>query len=500
MTRQRGGGTGAGVTAIERLERRFALLSATNRAVLKANNVGEMFQMVCEAATGPGKLLGASVALHVPGAPLFERVACAGQLGSIYAAAPSSADPDRPEGRAVGGEVFRTGVSCFVADIRTDPRVTRGREQLIAAGVTAGALLPLKKGGRTIGICSFFFGEDSGPLDEDRIELTSQIAENISFGAELFDRQEQRQTLARLFEALSDTNEAMVRACTREEMLERVCRAAVKGGDFIATMIGLPQEGSDFLRIVAAAGPSAASAADIQLAVRADLPEGQGLTGQAFRSGRACFSNDYARDFPEGPLNAKAHKEGSRSGAALPLMVGGRAIGVLVFMSRVAGAYTPELIALLERLAENVAFALANFDRAAERLVAERQRERLRRMYTALSVTNEAIMRAASRDELFALVCDAAVDGGDFASVAIALVEPGSHFLRNVATAGPVAKPGSVRASITEARPEGRGMSGIAYRTRRPCISNDYVADARSAAFHDRRERAAFARSPLCRC
>ena len=92
----------------------------------------------------------------------------------------------------------------------------------------------------------------------------------------------------------------MVRACTREEMLERVCRAAVKGGDFIATMIGLPQEGSEFLRIVAAAGPSAASAADIQLAVRADLPEGQGLTGQAFRSGRACFSNDYARDFPKG--------------------------------------------------------------------------------------------------------------------------------------------------------------------------------------------------------
>ena len=39
---------------------------------------------------------------------------------------------DRPEGRAVGGEVFRTGVYLFVADIRTDPRVTRGREQLIA--------------------------------------------------------------------------------------------------------------------------------------------------------------------------------------------------------------------------------------------------------------------------------------------------------------------------------------------------------------------------------
>ena len=68
-----------------------------------------------------------------------------------------------------------------------------------------------------------------------------------------------------------------------------------------------------------------------------------------------------------------------------------------------------ELVELLQRLADNVSFALENFDRADERRLADQQRERLTRMYTALSATNEAIMRARTREELFERVCEAAV-------------------------------------------------------------------------------------------
>ena len=63
--------------------------------------------------------------------------------------------------------------------------------------------------------------------------------------------------------------------------------------------------------------------------------------------------------------------------------------------------------------------------------------ERLTRMFSALSETNEAIMRARTRAELFHLVCKAAVHGGQFASTIIALSEPGNDFLRVVAAAGP---------------------------------------------------------------
>jgi GAF domain-containing protein len=156
------------------------------------------------------------------------------------------------------------------------------------------------------------------------------------------------------------------------------------------------------------------------------------------------------------------------------LQNGSKAVGVLLFLSPDEGAFTPDLVELLARLAENVSFALDNFDRAEEKARTEEQKERLALMFAALSATNEAIMRAKSRAELFELVCAAAASGGKFTSTSIGLANPDSDFLDVVAVAGPTAETTrNVRLSIDEARPEGRGVSGTAFRSRQACISND---------------------------
>ena len=222
-------------------------------------------------------LRSASVAFRIPIRPGSARVACSGKLAHVYGKMSTSADPDLPEGRAPPRGFFATGKPCFVADIRNDPRMGPLRSLLLAEGVTAGAVLPLVKGGRVVGVCSFFFGADSGPLDDERIQLTSRIAENIAFGMELFERQEQKDNVTHMFVALSATNEAIMRAQTRAELFELVCEAAVKGGNFTATLIGLAQSGSDFFRIAASAGPTAATSKNARLAISADQPEGRGL-------------------------------------------------------------------------------------------------------------------------------------------------------------------------------------------------------------------------------
>src|ERR1043165_8427903 len=82
------------------------------------------------------------------------------------------------------------------------------------------------------------------------------------------------------------------------------------------------------------------------------------------------------------------------------------------------------------------------------------------------------------------MVCEAAANGGRFTSATIALATPGSDLLRIVAASGPAADTTRhVRLSVDEERPEGRGLSGTAFRTRRPCITKDYVAAQRVAAF-----------------
>ena len=319
----------------------------------------------------------------------------------------------------------------------------------------------------------------------------ARIGENVSFALENFERagekaraDAQKERLTRMLAALSATNEAIVRATSRTELFELVCEAAANGGRFNSTSILLARSDSDYTDMVAVAGPTAHNMRRVKVSINADHPEGRGLCGNAFRLQRACIANDMRADPRGSAFHQFIHSDGAMAGAAFPLMVAGRAVGVMFFISSEKETFTPEFAELLQRLADNVSFAIATFDRADEKARTESQKERLTRMFAALSATNEAIMRAKSRNELFDMVCEAAATGGRFTSATVALADSGSDLLRIVAAAGPAAEATRhVRLSMDEARPEGRGLSGTAFRTRRPCITNDYMTDQRVAAF-----------------
>jgi GAF domain-containing protein len=100
-------------------------------------------------------------------------------------------------------------------------------------------------------------------------------------------------------------------------------------------------------------------------------------------------------------------------------------------------------------------------------------------VYAALGATNEAILRTTAQDELFQRVCDAAVQVG--MRVAVTLLPQQDGWLDCVAAAGLEA--GSplpnLRISVKSDSDRGHGLSGTAFRTAKPCISNDYQNDPR---------------------
>src|SRR6202030_3102301 len=97
-------------------------------------------------------------------------------------------------------------------------------------------------------------------------------------------------TEARMFAALSATNEAILRTGSQEELYQRVCDAAVYGGKFKKTGAFLAQPGNS-LRVVAATSEDGMVPSPT-LSVDANSKYGQGLAGIAFRTGRSCASND----------------------------------------------------------------------------------------------------------------------------------------------------------------------------------------------------------------
>jgi diguanylate cyclase (GGDEF)-like protein len=227
------------------------------------------------------------------------------------------------------------------------------------------------KNGQSVGILYFFFARTPGQVDVEITQLMSDIGENVSFGLEMFEREQQKERISCMLAALSATNEAIMRARSRDELFQLVCEAVVEGAKFTSTTIALAQPDSEFLKVVATTGPTADYIRTLRFSTSAQRPEGRGLSGTAFRTGQPSVSNDFQADLRTSHWHGSA--TGTKSGAGLPLMVGGKPVGVFLFLSSERDTFTPDLVELLRRLAENVSFALQNFDRADEKIRADQQ-------------------------------------------------------------------------------------------------------------------------------
>ena len=362
----------------------FAAMSAANEAILRAGSTFEMFQGVCDAVARHASMLGVVVFLPDSHSSWLNAAASAGEMAHIFAKADPSSDPTIPQGQGLVGSAFRTGKPCISDKVLEDPRGEPWRALNESSGLRRAAAFPLLRDGRPVGVIAFGFGEESGPLDTERIAFLGSLANIVSFGMEITERETRRRAdelardrVSRMLAALGATNEAVMRATTRAQLFEMVCEAAVLGGNFASTTILLTIPGSEFLTVEATAGPDAGRAKGVRLSVDASRPDGRGLSGFAFRSKQPCVSNDYLADPKFDHLHHRAREGRVQSGAALPLLKQGEAIGVLLFLSRELGAFTPELVTLLQRMADNISFALENFDRALEKKQAEDRMEYL---------------------------------------------------------------------------------------------------------------------------
>jgi diguanylate cyclase (GGDEF)-like protein len=355
----------------------LAALGAGNDAILRLTSRDELHQRVCDAIVDGRALVAASI-FEAEADGRLGYVAGAGTRIEMFGRPEVLADPAATDARDIMTLAFRSGRSCVVNDLQDDERVRVWREMEMLAGIGAAAAVPIARSGSIVGIFLIFFA-DARPLDDEVVLQMEHLAENVSFASDKLERENEKDRLTRMVSALSATNEAILRAETREKLFELVCDAAVLGGKFTATTIALAEAGSDFLRNVAATGPSAEFSRTVKVAITEAHPEGRGLTGTAFRTRKPCISNDYLADRQRTAFHGIVAVTGARSGAALPLLSRGQAVGVLLFMSAELNTFTPEFVELLQRLAANVSFALENFDRADEKVRAE---ERIRYLAT----------------------------------------------------------------------------------------------------------------------
>jgi diguanylate cyclase (GGDEF)-like protein/PAS domain S-box-containing protein len=172
-------------------------------------------------------------------------------------------------------------------------------------------------------------------------------------------RSERRiERLTSLYAALGSTGELVTRARERAELFDGACRIAVEYGRLLTTWIGLANEHTQRIELVAASGPAADYAAQVLISLNPEVPEGRGPIGIAVREGRTYVCNDFMSDPMMAPWREPAARHGLRAVAALPLREAGRVVGAITHYAGETQYFTPDFVDLLERMAANLSHAL----------------------------------------------------------------------------------------------------------------------------------------------
>jgi diguanylate cyclase (GGDEF)-like protein/PAS domain S-box-containing protein len=207
-----------------------------------------------------------------------------------------------------------------------------------------------------------------------------EITHFVSTGKDITERiraEEHIKRLARARGVMAECNRVLVHATDETQMLADMCRIAVELGGYRMAWIGYAEhDEAKSVRPVAQAGMSAAYVEAARISW-ADTERGRGPTGTAIRTGQASRFSDLLADPRFAAWRDRSAQDGSRSALALPLSNGTGRIGALSIYAAEPDAFDAEEIALLQELADDIAFGI-------DALRARVQRERGERLLQTL--------------------------------------------------------------------------------------------------------------------
>ncbi|HEU4952086.1 MAG TPA: PAS domain S-box protein [Holophagaceae bacterium] len=167
---------------------------------------------------------------------------------------------------------------------------------------------------------------------------------------------------------LSACNEALIRAQDEATLLQEICRIGVDIGGYRLAWVGFAREDAGrTVQPLATAGAGTGYFEGVEISWDGSVPEGRGPSGRCVRNGEVILVPDVARDPDFEPWRDRAEAHGFRGVINLPLKADGRTFGVVGFFSAEPMQLGREEIALLQELADDLAFGILNLRREEER-------------------------------------------------------------------------------------------------------------------------------------
>ena len=213
--------------------------------------------------------------------------------------------------------------------------------------------------------------------------------------------------LSRLYSALSEVNQAIVRMESEELLFPLVCRMAVDHGGMVLASVGQESAEGGLIKSVFCYGRGQDYLSQVSIATSESFPEGRGPVGTAFRENRVVVVDHFLQSEMTRPWHALARSFGWGSVAAFPIRRADRPFAVLSVYHTDEKAFDPQAIDLLDEMARDVSFALDSFDRERERVQIKGQLVASERHFRAYFERAMVGMAAATPDYRFCEVNDA---------------------------------------------------------------------------------------------
>ncbi len=176
---------------------------------------------------------------------------------------------------------------------------------------------------------------------------------------------------ARALAALGQCCRALVQAHEESDLLSRVCRIIVNTAGYRLAWVGLAEcNDQKSVRPVSQAGFEEGYLQTVNL-TWADVDRGRGPTGTAIRNAAPCVIKDTLAAADFAPWREQALCRGFGSVVSLPLISSGAVLGAITIYAPEPGAFDADEVALLQALADNLAYGMM----ALRTLIAQQQAE-----------------------------------------------------------------------------------------------------------------------------
>jgi PAS domain S-box-containing protein len=196
---------------------------------------------------------------------------------------------------------------------------------------------------------------------------TSEIERDVTARTQ---REREVVRLSRLYAALGQVNEAIIRLPDRDEMFQKVCSVLVEYGGFSMAWIGWHDAEMRCLKPIAQTGDETGYLQEIDLSTE-EGAEGRDPFGTAFRGETASICNDMLNDPATLRLREEAERRPFRALGVFPIRMGEKACGTLTVYADEPGYFQAEEVTLLTTAAADVSFALDKLARDEARQLAE---------------------------------------------------------------------------------------------------------------------------------